>query len=169
MSKRTTISNGIRWVRYLLIPVMLELLISSIENSEIRERNLLILLVILVLYYLLFKMRRLRFDEVNIYRIYGKKEKALPFDSILRIERSGAKMNGRRMWRLRFLNNDKQEKSFLFIDGVFQHGSVKELIQKVRAVNPGVEIEESHIWNQVEQQKRRKKKRKERKEKQTRD
>ncbi|MCE7991042.1 MAG: hypothetical protein HEP71_03645 [Roseivirga sp.] len=167
MSKRTTISNGIRWVRYPLIPVILELVISSIENAETRSRDLLILLVFLLLYYLLFKMRRVRFDEGHIYRIYGKKEKAVPFSEVQRIEKSGAKLNSRRMWRLRYLDADKEEKNFLFIDGIFQHGSVKELIEKVRAVNPGVEVEESHIWNQVEQQKRRKKKRKERREKKT--
>lgn len=143
---------------------MLELVITIIENAETRLRNSLILLVVLLLYYLLFKMRRVRFDDGHLYRIYGKKEKAVPFSRVLRIEKSGAKLNGRRMWRMRYLDDDKEEKKFLFIDGVFQHGSVKELIEKVRAVNPGVEVEESHIWNQVEQQKRRKARRKAKKE-----
>lgn len=117
---------------------------------------------------LFYNLRRVKFDDENIYRIYGKREKPVAFTAISRIEKSGAKLNSRRMWRLRY-DNEGKEDSFLFIDGIFQHGSVKELIEKVRTGNPGVEIEESHIWNQVEHQKRRKKKRKERKEKRTSD
>ncbi len=63
------------------------------------------------------------------------------------------------MWRLRY-DTEAGEKSFLFIDGVFQQGSVKALMAAVQKMNPDVEIEESYIWNQWEQQKRRKAKRK---------
>lgn len=164
MAKRTTISNGIRWVRYLLIPVMLELIISIIQNAETRERNIFILLVVILIYFLLFISKRVRFDETHIYRIYGRREKAVPFTAVVRIEKSGVKINSRKMWRLRYLDKDEQEQNFLFLDGIFQHGSVGELIERVKEAKPSVEIEESYIWNQVEQQKRRRKKRKERKE-----
>ncbi len=73
-------------------------------------------------------------------------------------------MNNRRYWRVRHTDKDGEEKKFSFLEGNFQHGSVKELIAAIRKVRPGVEVEESHIWNQVERQKRRKAKRKARKE-----
>ncbi len=161
LAKRTTISNGIAWVRY--IWGFFTVLFFSNVFSEGWQTDLILTLIFAGLTALFYNLRRVRFDDENIYRIYGKREKPVAFAAISRIERSGAKLNSRRMWRLRY-DNEGKEDSFLFIDGIFQHGSVKELIQKVRAVNPGVEIEESYIWNQVEQQKRRKARRKAKKE-----
>lgn|GEM_PF-4699372 len=108
---------------------------------------------------LFYVMRRIKFDDEHIYRIYGYKDKAIPFTSVRRIEKSGTAINNRKMWRLRY-DTEAGEKSFLFIDGVFQQGSVKALMAAVQKMNPDVEIEESYIWNQWEQQKRRKAKRK---------
>ncbi|GAB5525060.1 MAG: hypothetical protein Roseis2KO_29320 [Roseivirga sp.] len=153
MSKRTTISNGIAWVRY--IWGFFTILFFSNIFSEGWQTDLILTLIFAGLTGLFYNLRRVKFDDGHIYRIYGKRQKVVSFADIKRIEKSGAKLNGRRMWRLRY-DNDGKEDSFLFIDGIFQHGSVKELIKKVRAVNPALQVEESHIWNQVEQQKRRK-------------
>lgn len=165
MSKRTTISNGIRWVRYFFGFLALVFLSEAFEGEW--HWDIVTFQVFLILTWLFYKMRRVRFDDENIYRIYGKKEKVVPFTSIRRIEKSGAKINSKRMWRLRYEKEGGGEASFLFTDGAFRHGSDKELIKKVRKVNPGVEIEESYVWNEVEHYKRRRKKRKERKQRET--
>lgn len=132
--------------------------------SENWQSNLLLSLVFLGLTMLFYVMRRVKFDDENIYRIYGRREKAVPFSTVIRIEKSGTAINSRKMWRLRY-DTKEGEKSFLFIDGIFQHGSVKELMAAVRKVKPDVEIEESYIWNQWEHQKRRKAKKRAEKEK----
>lgn len=161
MSKRTTISNGIRWVRYFFGFMALVFLSEAFEGAW--QVDIVTSLVFLILTWLFYKMRRVRFDDENIYRIYGKKENVVSFNSIKRIEKSGATINSRRMWKLRYEKEGGREASFLFIDGIFQHGSDKELISAVSKVNPSVEVEESYFWNEVEHYKRRRAKRKERK------
>ena len=163
MSKRTTISNSISWMRFIW-GFLAFIFFTNVFNAEGRETNLILFLIFTVLTFLFWRIRRVRFDDQYIYRIYGKKEKPVAFTAIKRIERSGATRNSRRMWRLRYENEEGKEAKYLFIDGIFRHGSVKELIQAVRKINPALEVEESHIWNQIEQQRRRRKRRKERKE-----
>ena len=95
-------------------------------------------------------MRRLRFDDENIYKIYGSKEKVVPLSSVIRFEASGAKMNSRRMWKLFYLDKDGKKRKIHFVEGTFQHGSVKELIKRLPMNNPDVEIEESYFWKVME-------------------
>lgn len=101
-------------------------------------------------FYLLYKSRRIRFDDESVFRIYGKKEKETPFVTILSIKRTSAKINGRRMWKLTFLNEEGKEKSFRFLEGNFQHGSTQELIKKVERVNPSVVIWQHPFFNHPE-------------------
>lgn len=137
---------------------------TAVLFSSPTQTDVLVLLIAVLFFLLFWVLRRVNFDENNIYRIYGYKEKATPFSSVVRIERSGIKLDNRKYWRLRYRDKDGRERKFLFLEGNFQHGSVNELITAVKKVNPGVEIEESYIWNQVGQQKRRRSKRKARKE-----
>lgn len=162
MSKRTTLYNGNRWIRWVWLVVIVFQTIGLFSAPT--QTDVLVLLIAILLFLLFWVLRRVNFDENNIYRIWGNKEKAVALTSVIRIERSGMKLNSRKYWRVRHQDKDGQEQKFVFLEGNFQHGSVKELIDAVRKVNPGVEVEESHIWNQVEQQKRRRAKRKARKE-----
>ena len=165
MSKRTPLFNGNRWIRWVWLLVILFQIASLFDDDGWSSVDVLVLLSAVLLFLLFWVLRRVNFDNQNIYRVYGTKEKATAFSAITRIEKTGMRLGkGGRYWRVRYTDKDGQEAKFLFKEGNFQHGSVKELFEAVRKINPDVEIEESHIWNQVEQQKRRKAKRKARKE-----
>lgn len=44
------------------------------------------------------------------------------------------------MWKVTYLDKDESERKFLFREGTFQHGSIKEFIEAVKKVNPSVLI-----------------------------
>ena len=140
-------------------------LIGLFDDNDWTQVDTLVLLCAILLFLLFGLLRRVSFDENNIYRTWGSREKAVAFTAIKRIEQTGIRIGqGSRYWRLRHTDKDGQEQKFLFREGNFQHGAVKELVEAIQKVNPALEFEASHIWNQVEQQKRRKAKRKAKKE-----
>ena len=148
-----------------MLLVILWQIAGLFDDSPFTQIDVLVLLIAILLFLVFWVLRRVNFDENYIYRIWGTKEKAVAFTSITRIERTGMRFGrGNRYWRLRHTDKDGQEQKFLFREGNFQHGAVKELVEAIQKVNPGLEFEASHIWNQVEQQKRRKEKRKAKKE-----
>lgn len=157
MKSRTPIYNGNRWIRWIWLLVILWQIAGLFDDSPFTQIDVLVLFIAILLFLVFWVLRRVNFDEENIYRIYGKKEKVVAFSSITRIEKTGMRLGkGGRYWRVRHTDKDGREQKFLFKEGTFQSGAVKALFEAVKKVNPGVEIEESHIWNQVELQKRRK-------------
>ena len=44
------------------------------------------------------------------------------------------------MWKVTYLDALNVKKKFLFLEGVFQHGSTKAFIQKVKNVKPDVVV-----------------------------
>ena len=165
MKNRTPIYNGNRWIRWIMLLVILWQIAGFFDDAPFAQVDVLVLLIAILLFLVFWVLRRVNFDEENIYRVYGKKEKAVALTSITRIEKTGMRFGkGGRYWRLRYADQDGREQKFLFKEGTFQSGSIKALFEAVQKVNPGVEIEKSHIWNQVELQKRRKANRKAKKE-----
>ena len=156
--KRTVIYDGIRFLRWCMLVVAL-FQFTALFN-EPSQADIVVLLIAILLFLLFWVMRRVEFDEDFIYRVYGNKEKPVPLQAVVRIEKSGVAVNSRKKWRLRYIDKDNKERKFLFLEGNFRSGSVNELIEKVEAVNKDLEVERSYIWNQVEQQKRRRARRK---------
>lgn len=140
MATRTTITNGVRLWRYPVGFVGIFLLLSILQDFAVSQAGLVFFCTLVILFVLLYKSRRVRFDDAHIYRMYGKNEKATAFTDIVSIKRSAMKLNGTRMWKVTFLNADQKEKKFWFLEGVFQHGSTQEFIKLVQAVNPSVVV-----------------------------
>ena len=147
-----------------MLAVVVFQLVGLFDDNPFTQVDVLVLLIAILLFLLFWVLRRVNFDEHNIYRVWGIKEKAVALSSIFRIERTGISLNNRKYWRVRYRDQDDQESKFIFLQGNFQSGSVKALMEAVKEVNPEVEIVESYIWNQWEHQKRHKTKRKEKKE-----
>lgn len=135
MSERKPISNGIGWMRFLLIPVILVLL-SEVIYSENRWIYLPFFLLSIALYYRLKNARKIKIDDQFLYLVYGKKEKVIPFQKIISIKRSSAKVNGNRYWILRYQLEEGKIKSVRYFRDFFN----KEFHQAVRLKNPEVVI-----------------------------
>lgn len=134
MSERKQISNGYGWFRYLLIPVVLILLSDVIYGNEYWYIELPFLVLTIAAYYWLSRSRKIKYDEKNLYLIYGKKEKVIPFQDIISIKRSRSKVNGSRYWILKY-QSDKVRTVRYFRD-YFN----KEFHSAVRTINPNVVI-----------------------------
>ena len=154
--KRTKIYDGVRFLRWVMLTVIIWQVIGIFDDNPFTQTDWLVLLVAILLFLIFWVLRRVEFDEEAIYRVYGNRENAVPFGAVVRIEKSGVAMNDRKMWRLRYIDKDNKERKFLFLEGNFQSGSVNELIKRVEAINENLEVERSYIWNQWEHQKRRK-------------
>jgi hypothetical protein len=135
MSERKTISNGIGWMRFLLIPVVLVLL-SEIIYSESRWIILPFFLLSLILYYRLKNARKIKIDDQFLYLVYGKNEKVIPFQQIKSIKRSASKVNGSRYWILKYELEEGKSKSVRYFRDFFN----KEFHNAVRLKNPDVVI-----------------------------
>ena len=147
MSKRTTITNGVRPFRYIFGLLSVFLLLNMIQELSAGTGTLLTFFISTILFFLLYISRWIQFDDEYIYRRYGKKEKAVSFLTIVSIKRTAAKVNGRRMWKVTFLDDEEKEKGFRFLEGNFQHGSTKEFIKKVEMVNPEVVVWEHPFFD----------------------
>ena len=162
-TKRTKIYDGVRFLRWVMLAVVLWQVIGIFDENPFTQTDVLVLLVAILLFLIFWVLRRVEFDEDAIYRVYGNKEIAVPLEAVVRIEKSGVAINNRKMWRLRYVDKNNKERKFLFLEGNFRSGSVDELIKRVEAINENLEVERSYIWNQWEHQKRRRAARKEKK------
>ncbi len=135
MEKRKTITYGIRWTRFILIPVALGIVLQILDKDVHRPRNFIIFLICMGLYYLLGSSRRLKHDSQNLYIIHGSKEKMIPFSSIISIKKSRAKVNGNRFWILIYFDQAGKEHRIRFFTSFN-----KEFFEKVKDVNSEVVI-----------------------------
>lgn len=145
--KHTTITNGIRPWRYLVGIWSLLTLTSLFSTWPLNTITLLSFSISAVLFTLLYYSRRIVFSSTHLFKIHGNRKQAIPLTAIQSIKRTGAKVNGTRMWIVNYLNTKGKEKKVRFLEGVFQHESTKELIQEVRKVNPNVVVWEHPHFN----------------------
>ncbi len=148
ISTRTTITNGVRPLRYLFGTIGLFLFASFLGTYS--EITLILLLACILLTFLFYRSRKIQFDESNLYRVYPNKEKTVSFSDITSIKRSNIKVNGTRLWKVTYRDKDQLEQKMLFKEGTFQHGSTNELIEAVKDVNPSVVIWGHPHFNQPE-------------------
>lgn len=133
MNERKTISNGLGWFRYLLIPVILVLL-SAVIYNENRWIYLPFLLFSITLYYQFKKARKIKIDDQFLYLVYGRKEKVIPFQRIISIKRSAAKINGSRYWILKYQLEEGKTKSLRYFRDFFNkefHSAIREKYPEV--------------------------------------
>jgi hypothetical protein len=151
LSKRTTITNSIRWLRFLWGFMALSCFIGALESSEGRSLNTLCFLIFTLLTFLFFIMRRVRFDENGLYRIYGKKEKFVPISDIVSIKRSAMKINSTRMWKVTYHDKDQLEHKIFFLEGTFRHGSTQEFIKLATSQKPSIVVWQHPFFNHPEE------------------
>lgn len=131
--ERKVIKSGKRWMRLLMIPVILFALPQSLH--EYIWINLLIIAIAVGLFFLFKRSKRLEHDDINLYLIRDKKEQVIPFTDIISIKRSKAKVNGERFWKLKY-NDGTKDRTMRFFKLFFN----KEFHQLVRKANPKVVI-----------------------------
>lgn len=137
---RTTITNGIRPFRYLMIFIALFFIESQIPTLERLLTDLTGLAICALMFYAIYRSRKLQFDSQALYIINGKKEKAISLNEIESIKRSGVKVNGTRMWKVTYRLKHGKTRKILFLEGLFQHGSVKEFRAKTKEMHPEVVV-----------------------------
>ncbi len=101
MEKRKIITNGLGWVRFLLVPVILFVTIQMLSGQFNGQNKASIIVLLAIAFFLLTLARRLHYDEKGLYFIRGKQETLIPFRAILSIKRSATKVNGSRYWVLK--------------------------------------------------------------------
>lgn len=136
MEKRESISNGYGWMRFILLPILFAILLNIFSESENRAWMVLYFHIGIGLYFLLYRSRKLKYDSQHLYIIHGKKEKVVPFERIISIKRSRAKVNGSRYWILVYTNEEDVQKKIRFFRSFFN----KDFHEKLRMANPSVVI-----------------------------
>lgn len=147
MPKRTTITNGIRLWRYPVGLFALFSLISFLQNNHWNSTSIISLFIPCIAFTLIYYSRRIVFSQNHFYKIYGHKEIIIPFKSIQSIKRSAVKINGTRMWKVTYRKRNGFKKKMMFLEGIFQSGSTKTLIKRVKSVNPNMVIWEHPHFN----------------------
>ena len=134
--ERQVLKGGKAWMRWLMIPVAV-LSVLDVIDKPYRFAGFIVLFISIILFFLLKRARRLEHDELNIYIIRDKKEKVIPFTSVISIKKSRTKVNGSRFWIVRYKDeNDQKTRKFRYFRSFFN----KEFLQLVRIANPKVVI-----------------------------
>jgi cbb3-type cytochrome oxidase subunit 3 len=134
--KKKMITTGIiRWWRFIIAPVVFLVTANMIQEGTYSSWKILIILLLSGIFYLLWKHRRLKFDNKNLYIKRGKAETTVPLTNIVSIKRSRTKVNGGRYWILIYLDQLNEERKLRF-DSDFD----KEFHDMVKENNPEVVI-----------------------------
>jgi len=133
--ERKVIKVGKAWMRWLMVPVVF-FSILDIWDKPYRWTGLIVLAISIGLFYLLKRARRLEHDDASLYVIRDKKEKLIPFTSIISVKRSGATVNGSRYWILLYEDELRKKRKIRFFNDFFN----KEFHNKLRKGNPKVVI-----------------------------
>tara|TARA_R110000787_G_scaffold271063_5_gene378176 strand:- start:813 stop:1313 length:501 start_codon:yes stop_codon:yes gene_type:complete len=133
--KREVIKSGKAWMRFLMYPLAF-LSILDIIDKPYRYTGLIVLVISIGLFYLFKRARRLEHDDQNLYIIRGKKEKIIPFTSIISIKRSAAKVNGNRFWILLYKDDLDKKRKIRYFRSFYN----KEFHSALRIANPKVVV-----------------------------
>lgn len=149
-TKRTTITNSIRPLRFIFGPVLLLVLLSILQNGAPSSWDTILLLVLLFLFLITYFGKKVSFDEKQLYRSFGYMETVIPFHEIKSIKRSRMKINGVRLWKVTYLNAENKEKHIRFKEGAFCSFSTRDLIEIVKKQNPALVVWEHPYFNRPE-------------------
>jgi hypothetical protein len=136
--KRETITNGIAWTRFILVPFIIYA-VSMVFTSDDKFAFLLFSLTLLGVFFLLSKARKLKYDDEKVIKIKGAHVLFIPFSEIIELRKSKSKVNGSRFWIMTYLDENKNEKKIRYFHGIFQ-GFGEEFHKKLRMANPSVNI-----------------------------
>lgn len=139
MKKKQTITNGLGWIRFLLLPFLMASINSVFTTPGSLGQSLVSTLLLVMAFYLLGRLRKIRYDDQNLYLIYGKTEKIIPFKAICELKESAARVNGSRYWLLTYSNDQGKAKTIRFFHGIFQ-GFTEDFHKPLRMANPSVKI-----------------------------
>ena len=142
-AQKKMITTGIiRWWRFIIAPFAFFITANMIQEGTYYAWKILIIHILVIIVYLLWKHRRLKFDNNNLYIKRGKKETTVPLANIISIKRSSTKVNGSRYWILIYLDAQNKERKLRF-DSDFN----SEFHNAVRKMNPEVVIWEHPFFN----------------------
>jgi len=133
--ERQVLRRGKAWMRWLMIPVAILAILDIWEKPD-RWTGVVVLTICIGLFYLLKRARTIEHDDKNVYLIRDKKEKIIPFTSIISLKRSRAKVNGSRYWILLFEDDLRKKRKIRFFNDFYN----KEFHNKLRIGNPKVVI-----------------------------
>lgn len=115
VSERRVINSGYAWTRFLMVPVFLSGVSYTYYEPD-RWTGPVTMTVAVILFYLLKRARKIKYDDENVYIIRGKKEKVIPFTSIVSIKKSAAKVNGSHFWKLRYKDEQKKQRTIRILE-----------------------------------------------------
>lgn len=137
--KPKTITNGPRWMRYPIFFIFISNVFNVIIGYNLTA-NLTSATICGGLVFLLWIYRKVKYDDKNVYFISGNRKKVVPYETITELKRSKSRVNGDRFWILKYENENGSIKTRRFFHGIFRDGP-KDFHQKLKAVNPGVNIQ----------------------------
>lgn len=132
--ERQVLRPGKAWMRWLMVPVAIFSILDIWDKPD-RWTGVIVLAISVGLFFLFKRARRLERDDENLYIIRDKKEKIVPYTSIISIKRSAAKVNGERFWKLKY-NDGSKDRTIRFFRLFFN----KDFHSAVRKANPKVVI-----------------------------
>tara|TARA_R110000787_G_scaffold7747_6_gene26053 strand:+ start:4051 stop:4503 length:453 start_codon:yes stop_codon:yes gene_type:complete len=133
-STRKTLSHGIGWLKFLLVPVFLVLLANIILYPKNATISFILIIFTAVLFYLIGRYRRMEFDYENLYIMYGTDERVINFSSIVSVKRSNSKKKNKYYWKVTYFDKFSYKNSFRYksmINSEFQR-RVKKVNSEVR-------------------------------------
>ena len=134
MTKRKVITNGYRWTRFLMIPVMWGALSEFYINPDSWMTTVSIFGIGALCFYLISQARRLHFDDEALYIIHGKKEVVVNYKQIQSIKASKAKVNGSRFWILKYTDQAQREKTIWYFDDWYY----EDFVKAIKKLNPSL-------------------------------
>ncbi|MEZ5016968.1 MAG: hypothetical protein R2800_07935 [Flavipsychrobacter sp.] len=145
MEERLVLTNGYRWIRWLFVPIGFGVLLELVNTDGYTLLKSGILLGCILFYFIFWSVRKIRFDNTNLYVIKGNREKLVPLKNIKKLAKSRAKVNGERFWIITF-EEDHQEKKLRYFSS-FINGNNKTFKAAIQKANPDVVIWEHPFFN----------------------
>ncbi len=134
--ERKTLASGTRWPRFIFAVVGFFILVEIVSEPGEFLIKLFLLMLCGIFYFVFYRIRRLQFDNDNLYILKGKDETVVPFVSIISIKKANTKVNGQRYYKILYKDEFNTEHIRRYMPGIF--GESKNFIATVKKANPDV-------------------------------
>lgn len=134
--ERKTLARGIRWPRFIFVVLAFFIFVDTVINPSGILYNMGQIALFGMLYFIFYRLRRMQFDNDNLYIIKGGDETVVPFVSIISIKKSSTKVNGSRYYKILYKDEFNSGRTRRYFPSFF--GESKSFITAVKKANPDV-------------------------------
>ncbi|MEO8151283.1 MAG: hypothetical protein ABI723_26870 [Bacteroidia bacterium] len=113
---RLTTSLAFEMFALLCIPFVM---LTAISNYQINLQVILLVILIFAfegfLFYYLFKLKTIEFDDNYVYIVSDSSEESVPLENIRAIKLTMAGINKKDFWKMNYIDTNNDEKSLSFV------------------------------------------------------